>query len=183
MSDYSCLSILKTKAKKLARIQKIKLSEALEIVAKDAKFTSYHELSEVAKRDPLEQRLVLAAMGESSLEDIIYRDDIFYAIDREAEERLSDNIAETNAYSFSVENLEATKVNYDAKRGILVVQAIFDYQGDQDPERPFSGSSFEVVARMELLLRDNEWSLIEDSLVLTPVGSNFDDDWYGGIEI
>lgn len=183
MSDYSCLSILKTKAKKLARIQKIKLSEALEIVAKDAKFTSYHELSEVAKRDPLEQRLVLAAMGESSLEDIIYRDDIFYAIDREAEERLSGNIAETNAYSFSVENLEATKVNYDAKRGILVVQAIFDYQGDQDPERPFSGSSFEVVARMELLLRDNEWSLIEDSLVLTPVGSNFDDDWYGGIDI
>ncbi len=50
MSDYSYLSILKTCAKKLARIQKIKLSKALEIVARDAKFTSYHELSEVAKR-------------------------------------------------------------------------------------------------------------------------------------
>lgn len=58
MSDYSYLSILKTCAKKLARIQKIKLSKALEIVARDAKFTSYHELSEVAKRAPLEQRLV-----------------------------------------------------------------------------------------------------------------------------
>ncbi|VED06691.1 Uncharacterised protein [Escherichia coli] len=32
MSDYSYLSILKTCAKKLARIQKIKLSKALEIV-------------------------------------------------------------------------------------------------------------------------------------------------------
>lgn len=76
MSDYSYLSILKTCAKKLARIQKIKLSKALEIVARDAKFTSYHELSEVAKRAPLEQRLVFAAIGEDTQEDVIYRDEI-----------------------------------------------------------------------------------------------------------
>ncbi len=107
MSDYSYLSILKTCAKKLARIQKIKLSKALEIVARDAKFTSYHELSEVAKRAPLEQRLVFAAIGEDTQEDVIYRDEIFYAIDREVEDMLSGDIAETNAYGFSIENLEA----------------------------------------------------------------------------
>ncbi|EFO4242576.1 hypothetical protein CG970_25835, partial [Escherichia coli] len=100
MSDYSYLSILKTCAKKLARIQKIKLSKALEIVARDAKFTSYHELSEVAKRAPLEQRLVFAAIGEDTQEDVIYRDEIFYAIDREVEDMLSGDIAETNAYGF-----------------------------------------------------------------------------------
>ncbi|MFD3247740.1 hypothetical protein [Rahnella aquatilis] len=178
MSDYSYLSILKTRAKKLVRIQQIKLSEALEIVARDAKFTSYHELTEVAKRDPLEQRLVLAAMGEDTPEEVIYRDEVFYAIDREVEDILSSDLAETNAYGFSIENLEATKLNYDTKRGILTVQAIFDYQGEQDPERPFSGSSFEIVAKMELLLRDNEWSLVEGSLELTSVTSNVNDDGY-----
>ena len=178
MSDYSYLSILKTCAKKLARIQKIKLSKALEIVARDAKFTSYHELSEVAKRAPLEQRLVFAAIGEDTQEDVIYRDEIFYAIDREVEDMLSGDIAETNAYGFSIENLEATSINYDPKRGILVVQVIFDYQGEQDSERPFSGSSFEIVAKMELLLHDNVWSLVENSLELTSVNSNVDNDWY-----
>ncbi|UJR62401.1 hypothetical protein [Dickeya zeae] len=178
MSDYSCLSILKTRAKKLVRIQRIKLSEALEIVARDAKFSSYHELTEVAKRDPVEQRLVLAAMGENTPEEVIYRDEVFYAIDREVEDMLSGDIAETNAYGFSIENLEATKLNYDSKRGILTVQAIFDYQGEQDPERALSASSFEIVAKMELLLREDEWSLVEDSLELTSVTSNVNDDWY-----
>lgn len=177
MSDYSCLSILKTRAKKLVRIQKIKLSQALEIVARDAKFTSYHELTEVAKRDPLEQRLVLAAMGEDTPEEVIYRDEVLYAIDREVEDMLSSDIAETNAYGFSIENLEATKLNYDSKRGILALQALFDYQGEQDPERPFSGSSFEIVAKIELLLRDNEWNFVEDSLELISVTSNVNDDW------
>lgn len=79
---------------------------------------------------------------------------------------------------FSIENLEATSINYDPKRGILVVQVIFDYQGEQDSERPFSGSSFEIVAKMELLLRDNVWSLVENSLELTSVNSNVDNDWY-----
>ncbi len=72
----------------------------------------------------------------------------------------------------------ATSINYDPKRGILVVQVIFDYQGEQDSERPFSGSSFEIVAKMELLLRDNVWSLVENSLELTSVNSNVDNDWY-----
>ncbi|HDC1882215.1 TPA: hypothetical protein O7W53_004986, partial [Escherichia coli] len=129
-------------------------------------------------RAPLEQRLVFAAIGEDTQEDVIYRDEIFYAIDREVEDMLSGDIAETNAYGFSIENLEATSINYDPKRGILVVQVIFDYQGEQDSERPFSGSSFEIVAKMELLLRDNVWSLVENSLELTSVNSNVDNDWY-----
>ncbi len=31
---------------------------------------------------------------------------------------------------------------------------------------------------MELLLRDNVWSLVENSLELTSVNSNVDNDWY-----
>lgn len=179
MSDYSCLSILKTKAKKLVRIQKIKLNEAQEIVAKEAQFASYHELREVAKRDPFEKRLVRAAMGESSLEEVICRDEVIYAIDREVEEQLSGEIAETNAYGFEVANIEATTINYDQKRGVLAVQAAFDYEGQPDTEHFYSGSSFSITAEMQLLLRENEWSLVEDSLVLTSVVSDVDEEeWY-----
>lgn len=182
MSDYSCLSILKTKAKKLVRIQKIKQSEALEIVAKEAQFSSYHELKEVAKRDPFEPRLVLAAMGESSLEDAFYTEEVFSAIETEVMELLSGETADTNAYDFNVEDLEATKVKYDEKRGILTVLASFTYQGEQDPDRAYSGTSFEVVAEMQLILRENAWSLVEDSLELASVVSDTDRDWYDDVD-
>ncbi|WP_162497788.1 hypothetical protein [Klebsiella pneumoniae] len=62
MSNYSGLNILKSKAKDLAKKQGIKLTEALEAIAIDAAFSNYHELSSVAKRFPLEPRLMKAAL-------------------------------------------------------------------------------------------------------------------------
>lgn len=174
MSGYTCLELLKSKAKKQARINGIKQTEALENIAKQAKFSSYHELSEVAKREPLEPRLVLAAMGETSLEEIIYRDEVFTAIEQEVDDKLSGDIADTNAYGFTVENLDAVEVVYDDKRGVLSVKATFEYQGEQDPDRAYSGTSFDVEATMELLLRDDEWSLVEDSFELISVESDTD---------
>ncbi|MDN8601826.1 hypothetical protein Q0A17_20795 [Citrobacter sp. S2-9] len=183
MSDYSCLSILKSKAKKLVRINGIKQTEALEIVAKEAQFASYHELSQVAKGYPFEPRLVLAAMGESSLKDVIYTEEVFSAIETEVGELLSGETADTNAYNFTVEDLYTTKANYDEQRGVLAVNATFKYQGEQDPDRPYSGKSFDVVAEMELILRENKWSLVDDSLELTSVVSDTDSDWYDYVDM
>lgn len=67
-------------------------------------------------------------MGESSLEDALYTEEVFSAIETEVMELLSGETADTNAYDFNVEDLEATKVKYDEKRGILTVLASFTYQ-------------------------------------------------------
>lgn len=183
MSDYSCLSILKSKAKELSRVKGIKRTDALEIVAKEAQFSSYHELSEVAKRDPMESRLVFAALGETSLEEAIFNETVFSALEREVEEQLSGDIAETNADGFTMEDLEATKVSYNQDKGILSVTVTFEYQGDQYPDRAYSGTSFGVEAEMELLFRNYEWSLVDDSLTFLSVESDVDRDWYDDLDL
>lgn len=73
MSNYSGLNILKSKAKELAKKKGIKLTEALEAIAIDADFSNYHELSSVAKRFPLEPRLMKAAFGETHFDNVIFR--------------------------------------------------------------------------------------------------------------
>ncbi|ENL8728891.1 hypothetical protein AB6I73_003851 [Citrobacter amalonaticus] len=169
MSNYSCLSLLKTKAKKLARAQGIKQTQALEIIAKEAKFATYHELSEVAKRDPLEPRLVLAALGETNLSDAMTNDDVFSALDYEIGEMLAGEIADTNAEGFYLEFPEEAEVSYDEATGVLSVKASMEYQGEQDPDRPYSGTTFYIDATFDLVRRDDKWSLVEDSLELTDV--------------
>ncbi|UYW75831.1 hypothetical protein OFY05_23035 (plasmid) [Pseudocitrobacter faecalis] len=99
-------------------------------------------------------------------------------LDREVEEQLSGDIAETNADGFTMEDLEATKVSYNPDKGILSVTVTFEYQGDQDPDRAYSGTSFSVEAEMELLFRNYEWSLVHDSLTFLSVESDVDRDWY-----
>lgn len=49
MSQYSCLKIISTKAKKMARASSVLThSQALEIIARQSKFLNYHELTRVA---------------------------------------------------------------------------------------------------------------------------------------
>ena len=52
MFAFSCYNILKYQAKTLSRERDIKLADALEMVAVSAKFSSFHELSKVAKTAP-----------------------------------------------------------------------------------------------------------------------------------
>lgn len=61
MSAFSCYNILKSQAKTLSRERDIKLADELEMMAVSAKFSSFHELSKVAKTAPVEARLMSAA--------------------------------------------------------------------------------------------------------------------------
>ncbi len=73
MSHYSCLKIISTKAKKMARASSVLThSQALEIIAKQSSFSNYHELTRVAKYAPLEPRLLMAAFGDSDFADVIH---------------------------------------------------------------------------------------------------------------
>ncbi|EJY6219611.1 hypothetical protein OGR29_004274 [Escherichia coli] len=73
MSKYSCINIIKTKAKKMVRSNTaLTQVQALELIAQNSNFSSYHELIQVAKKTPLESRLLIAAFGDSDFKDVIY---------------------------------------------------------------------------------------------------------------
>ncbi len=56
MSAYSCCNILKSQAKDLSRKLGIKHAAALELIAKSAKFSNFHELMKTAEVKPLAGR-------------------------------------------------------------------------------------------------------------------------------
>lgn len=63
MSKYSCINIIKTKAKKMVRSNTaLTQVQALELIAQNSNFSSYHELIQVAKKTPLESRLTYRVM-------------------------------------------------------------------------------------------------------------------------
>ncbi|EEJ6337878.1 hypothetical protein JI672_003589 [Salmonella enterica] len=155
MSQYSCLKIISTKAKKMARASSVLThSQALEIIVRQSKFSNYHELTRVAKYAPLEPRLLMAAFE--------------MAVDHE----LSGESASTNAGGFTVEDLIVTETHYDEDKGILNLKVSFLYQGDQLPDHVYSGSEFEVDANIGLLWRDEKWSFIDEDFEITNVVSD-----------
>ncbi|MFK3915207.1 hypothetical protein ACI2JI_24515 [Enterobacter cancerogenus] len=126
MSHYSCLKIISTKAKKMARASSVLThSQALEIIAKQSSFSNYHELTRVAKYAPLEPRLLMAAFGDSDFADVIhnyydtYTDGPYTVFEMAVEHELSGEIASTNANDFTVEDLTVTETHYDENKGIL----------------------------------------------------------------
>uniref|UniRef100_UPI000D64631B hypothetical protein n=2 Tax=Enterobacterales TaxID=91347 RepID=UPI000D64631B len=158
MSQYSCLKIISTKAKKMARASSVLThSQALEIIARQSKFLNYHELTRVAKYAPLEPRLLMAAFGDSDFADVIhnyydtYTDGPYAAFEMAVEHELSGEIASTNAGGFTVEDLTVTETHYDEDKGILNLKVSFLYQGEQLPDHVYSGSEFEVDANIGLL--------------------------------
>ena len=89
MSDFSPLSIIKSQAKQHAREHDMKLSAAQEALARQAGFEEYHELVVVARRNPMDPRLMLAAFGVRDFKDAIDEDDVFSELDQELEDRKS----------------------------------------------------------------------------------------------
>ncbi|EMM1075926.1 TPA: hypothetical protein MBF27_004785 [Klebsiella pneumoniae] len=180
MSNYSGLNILKSKAKDLAKKQGIKLTEALEAVAIDAAFSNYHELSSVAKRFPLEPRLMKAAFGETHFENVIFSSDVYVQFEMAVDELLSDAVASTNANGCAVYDLEPTEVQYDEEKGLLNMTVAFSYEGEQMPDHFFSGTSFFLTANVPLIYRDNNWLIAEEGIEIISSDSNADpdSDWY-----
>ena len=179
MSRYSCLKIISTKAKKMARASSVLThSQALEIIAKQSNFSNYHELTRVAKYAPLEPRLLMAAFGDSDFADVIhnyydtYTDGPYAAFEMAVEHELSGEIASTNADGFTVEDLTVTETHYDENKGILNLKVSFLYQGEQLPDHAYSGSEFEVDANISLLWRDEKWIIIDEDFEIINVVSD-----------
>lgn len=185
MSKYSCLDIIKTKAKSMANADAtLTHAQALESIARNTKFSSYHELTKVAKNTPLEPRLLMAAFGDSDFADVIYNyygsytDGPYASFEAAVEEELSGDIASTNADGFSVEDLTVTETHYDDTKGILDLKVNFLYQGEQMPDHAFSGTAFNVDAEVRLLWRDEKWDFMDEAFEITNVVSDTDDGWY-----
>lgn len=178
MSKYTCLDIIKTKAKSMVDAT-LTHAQALESIAKNAKFANYHELVKVAKVTPLEPRLLMAAFGNSDLKDVIYSyydtyNDGPYA---DFESAVENDIASTNADGFTVDDLTVTEALYDDTKGLLDLKVNFTYQGEQMPDHAFSGTSFNFDAAVSLLWRDEKWFFVDEDFEITNAESDVDSDW------
>ncbi|WP_079227349.1 hypothetical protein [Pseudomonas putida] len=176
MSDFSCLNILKTHAKQLAQAEAIKLSSALERVAQQAGFSSYHELSEVAKRTPLDSRLIKAAFGVKDLRDALYENDVYSSFQQELDDQLSDATSEMNASDFEIRNVEVKSAEYSDALGLLTLAVSLAYQGTQDQDRMYHGTALYLDATLKVRRRDGEWQLADEGLSITGGESDADRD-------
>ena len=161
MSKYSYINILKSEAKNLAIESTISRTEALELIAQRSSFSSYHELVTVSKQSPREVRLMKAALGTDDFSEVVFQDDVLQIINDVVEESLSGEIADTNAADFMIENLEVHDADFDNSVGVLFVELLFDYAGEQDPGRVYHGATFHVNATLQLARRGGKWNLSE----------------------
>lgn len=159
MSKYSFHNITKSRCKHYAREHGLTLSAVLEMAAKSVGFTSYHDLSQVSKSNPYDIRLMRLALDLNKLEDAIYEGDILQKLDRMLEDEMSGAMAETNATWFTIENLAPDNALYDCANGYVKLELNFDWQGEQDEDRPWSGSEFNIDAIVTLVYRSGEWQL------------------------
>ena len=164
MSKFSFYNIIKSNGKKLAATQGIKLSSALELIAKQAKFSNFHDLSTVAHNAPQDQRLMVAALGISKLEDALYAKEPYAQIEEGLEDQLCGSIADTNASGFTMENIEVNSASFDESTGVLALEVFLTYQGVQDPDQIYVGSAFNLEVVVQLARRENKWKLADNGL-------------------
>ncbi len=174
MSNFSCYEILKSNAKKLASTKDIKLSEAQELIAKEASFVNFHELSKVAQHSPLDQRLMKAALGVSNLKNALYENGLYDEISQQLNDRLSGEVADTNAYGFSMEDVEVTDANYDNSTGVLTLDVSLTYRGEQDPGRTYLGSAFYLEMVIYLVRHNDKWAFAKEELEIHKIESDLD---------
>lgn len=179
MPNYSFHNIIRRNSRLLANDQGLQLSAARELFSTMSGFANYHELTRVARNNPSDPRLMKAALGVSDLRDLVDEENIHEDLDIAAEEALSGQIAGTNAYMFEIENLEVINASYDDSTGIAKLRVAFEYSGEQDPDRVYSGSAFYVDATILLLHRNGLWKLIDgtEGLKINRCESDVDRDY------
>ena len=163
MSKYSYLSLIKRHAKQLGCSRGIKLSAAQEQLAARFGFIDFHELTTVAKRNSADPRLIKAALGIGSLGELVEEENICQALESELEDALSGAIADTNAYAFAIDDYEVVEASYDASTGVVLLKVAFSYAGEQDPDRPYHGTTLYVDANVRLQRRGGPWGLLEEN--------------------
>lgn len=176
MPNYAPLDLIKRQAKALKKTSGQTLAFCQEQIAVDFGFSDFHEVTTVAKRDPDDVRLIRAAFGVEELSEVIYLPPVYSALESEFDDVMSGPMAETNAYDFIVEDLEVTASVYDHATGVLTLDLSCQYIGAQDPDRPYSGTSFFLDAIIRLARRDNQWTPIEEDPWLEIISSERDDE-------
>lgn len=178
MQKYSPLSLFKRKAKALAKAQNLKLSVALDILAKQSGFNHWHAVQAVAKTSPSDPRLLKAVFGIQDLSEAVYGSDVYSEIDLLLEDLLSGEIAETNASTFTIDELVPHHASYDHGTGILAVHADLSYAGEQDPDRVYHATAFYFEARIRLYWNGTKWILANDEpIAIQNLESDQDRDW------
>ena len=157
--SYSPYDLVKRQAKALAREFGIPRMQALEQLARRAGFADLHEMSTVARRAPLERRLLLAAFGIErwkALEDHVLVHEID-ELNRFVEEDMSGAVAETNAVGFYIDDYAVGGGRYDIDTGLLQLRVDVHYAGDPDPDRTYLGSSFDCTYGVRLHWSGADW--------------------------
>lgn len=164
MSRYTFSNILKAKAKLLSKTSNLKLSEAQEVTAKHYKFSNFHEFTAVAKRNPNDERLMLAALGVLELSELLHVNDdyLYYELANKLDDYMSDRIAETNALGYGLDYYDCTDQSYNTDTGVVTLSLSVDYSGDQDEDKAYHGSAFKVELIIRLRCIDSIWEFQTD---------------------
>lgn len=174
MTQYSFINLIKRQAKAYQKSKCVSLAEAQEHIARDAGFAHYHEMVVVSKSNPNEPRLMRGAVGVDEFESVLYLDPIWYGLDHLVEDALNGPMAETNAMMFTVENMDVASAEYDENSGLLKLDVYFEYQGEQDEDRPWCGNEFYIYGEIQLVYRES-WEFSQDGpLVITKISSDWD---------
>lgn len=176
MAKFQPINIIKHHAKVLSAQNGVTHNAALKLLSSNNGFANYHEMQKVASKDPLEQRLIMAAFGISSLSDAIHADEVLWEIDGTLDDAMSGAVADTNAFMFTVDGMDAEVEEYDQSTGILTLDVRINYSGEQDQDRPYHGTTFYIDALVKLKWKGGKWSLSDDEEPLTITGCESDVD-------
>lgn len=179
MSSYTAFELIKRQARSLQRAQGITLSAAQQQVARQFNFANFHELTTVAHQNPVtDGRVLLAAFGVTDLTHAIWEDDLPSELDEMLEDQLSGEIAETNAWGYSAEDIEIETASYDTAVGKLVLSGSLTYSGYQDEDRVYCGTAFYLDVEIHLLRREGKWIFdAESGLEIQTCESDIDRDY------
>lgn len=174
MAKFSPFSIAKISAKQLSKAEAIPLNQAQEIFAKSARFSDFHEMLTVSKRSPFDERLVNAAFGVSDLTEVIMEGEVYDAVNDALDECMGGEVADTNAYNFCLSGVEVDSTEYDDHSGLLTINCSLTYSGEQDPDRPYHGTTFYLDAEVRIRWTSEGWVLIEDGFEITGAKNDAD---------
>lgn len=105
-----------------------------------------------------------AAFGVQRFEDVICSEPLYGEFVCFLDDYMSGAIAETNAEAFEIEDLVVVDFDYDSDLGGLTLNLCFKYTGDQHPDKPWCGNSFEFAeTELRLFWRHDNWKFSMDS--------------------
>lgn len=170
------LKIIRNTAKFRARNLDVARNFAFELIAREAGFSDYHELTTAYKRNKELPKLYKAAFGFSELADVfeINHQELYPKLEHllSNDDQLISYITDTNALNYSIDTYEIISAEYSEETGILTLEMGISYDGDQDEDRPFSGRLFYISLSANFVQIKGEWTYYNpnsiDILEITP---------------